>query len=104
MQGKTERSPEVLGQGRAPRGVKGFEMTGKRQFGKRRLTVLAASTLGLSILTGWYLAGPAFAEEPSAADIAYQTPLVPGTPCTITTKSCVDLESQKAWLIQDGKI
>jgi lipoprotein-anchoring transpeptidase ErfK/SrfK len=29
--------------------------------------------------------------------------LVPGTPCTATAKACVDLSSQRAWLIKDGK-
>jgi hypothetical protein len=31
-------------------------------------------------------------------------PLVPGTPCTTTARACVDLESDHAWLIKDGKV
>ena len=27
-----------------------------------------------------------------------------GTPCTVSARSCVDLESQRAWLIEDGKV
>ena len=38
----------------------------------------------------------------SAEQIARAQPLAAGTPCTITVKSCVDLDSQRAWLL-DGK-
>jgi len=69
--------------------------------GRRRLSVLSGVVLGLSALAG---AGQAFAAESAAAAVAHRTPLVSGTPCTITAKSCVDLESQKAWLFKDGKI
>ena len=69
--------------------------------GRRRLSILAGVVLGLSALAG---AGQAFATESAAAAVAHRTPLVSGTPCTITAKSCVDLESQKAWLFKDGKI
>jgi hypothetical protein len=31
-------------------------------------------------------------------------PLVAGTPCTITARACVDLDSQRAWLFSDGAI
>ncbi|MGI5132105.1 L,D-transpeptidase [Pseudonocardia sp. CA-107938] len=36
------------------------------------------------------------------AKVAASQPLAAGTPCTITVKSCVDLDSQRAWLL-DGK-
>jgi len=72
--------------------------------GRRRLTVLSGVVLGLSALAGAGLAGQAFATESAAAAVAHRTPLVSGTPCTITAKSCVDLESQRAWLFKDGKI
>ncbi|MBV9313785.1 MAG: L,D-transpeptidase family protein [Pseudonocardia sp.] len=77
-------------------------MTGKQLDG-RRLTVVVTSVLCLSGLAGTYFARAAFAES-EAADQARQTPLVPGTACTITAKSCVDLESQRAWLFNEGKI
>lgn len=48
----------------------------------------------LSGAIGGYVAQPAFA---AAA-------IVPGTPCTVTARACVDLDDQKAWLISDGKI
>jgi lipoprotein-anchoring transpeptidase ErfK/SrfK len=38
----------------------------------------------------------------SAEKIARAQPLAAGTPCTVTVKSCVDLDSQRAWLL-DGK-
>ena len=30
--------------------------------------------------------------------------LVPGTPCTVTARACVDLTTQKAWLISKGVV
>jgi hypothetical protein len=49
------------------------------------------------------VAGPAFAESPAAA-AAHREPIAEGTPCSVSAKACVDLETQRAWLIQDGKI
>ncbi|HEY1968437.1 MAG TPA: L,D-transpeptidase [Pseudonocardia sp.] len=54
-----------------------------------------------------YFAGPAFAApppKPSPPPKSSLPALVPGTPCTVTAKSCVDLEKQRAWLIKDGKV
>jgi hypothetical protein len=68
--------------------------------------VIAAGTVAVSAAAAVF-AGPAFAaavHETPAARAAHAQPLVPGTPCTVTSKSCVDLESQKAWLFKDGKI
>ncbi|MDN5858535.1 MAG: L,D-transpeptidase [Pseudonocardia sp.] len=48
------------------------------------------------------LADPA--QPPPAAQAARAEPLVAGTPCSNSAKSCVDLESQRAWLFQDGKV
>jgi hypothetical protein len=73
-------------------------------FGGRRLAFVAAVTAGLTGLAGVYQAGWAGAAESAAAAAARAQPLVPGTPCSITAKSCVDLDSQKAWLISDGKV
>jgi len=49
-------------------------------------------------------AAAALPGEAPAATAARAQPLVAGTPCSITAKSCVDLDSQRAWLIKDGKI
>ncbi|GJF03145.1 L,D-transpeptidase [Pseudonocardia sp. D17] len=73
--------------------------------------------LGLGVVTAVtsvLLAAPASATpntapdpttgESAAAAAARAQPLVPGTPCSVTAKACVDLDSQRAWLIQDGKV
>ena len=70
----------------------------RRMRGRRRATVA-----GLVATAGVVLAGTALAESP-VAEAAHREALVPGTPCTVTAKSCVDLDSQKAWLIKNGKI
>jgi hypothetical protein len=76
-----------------------------QRFGTRRATALAGGVLVLT-LTGGYLAAPAFADDDPAAVVAQAeaAPLIAGTPCTTTARSCVDLDSQKAWLFNDGKI
>jgi hypothetical protein len=76
-----------------------------RRFGTRtgtRRTVLATVVAAIG-LGGALVAGPAFAESP-AAQRAHAEPLVEGTPCSVSAKACVDLDSQRAWLIQDGKV
>ena len=57
------------------------------------------------------LAGPALAdaasESPETSQVAREThaeALVPGTPCSVSARACVDLESQRAWLIRDGQV
>lgn len=60
--------------------------------------------MSLSGLAGTWLVGSAFAEESAIASAAHKMPLVSGTPCTASASACVDLTSQKAWLLKDGKI
>jgi hypothetical protein len=72
-----------------------------RRTGTRRL--LGVGGLGLAVLATGLVAGPAFAESPAAA-AAHREPIAEGTPCSVSAKACVDLETQRAWLIQDGKI
>lgn len=79
-------------------------MIDNRRRGARRLTLAIAGALELSALTGTYLTGTASASESTAAAAAHSMPLVAGTPCTITARSCVDLESREAWLLRNGKI
>jgi hypothetical protein len=53
------------------------------------------------------VAGQAFAALPGeapAATAARAQPLVVGTPCSVSAKACVDLDSQRAWLIENGKV
>jgi len=78
---------------------------GMRTIGRRRIiaTVATAVTLGAGAL----LAGPALAAPPPespAAAAAHAEPLAAGTPCSISARSCVDLDTQRAWLLHDGKI
>jgi hypothetical protein len=75
-----------------------------RSNGGRKVAVLGA--LGMLVPVGVVLAGQAFADplDSPAAQAARAEPLVVGTPCSVSAKSCVDLDSQRAWLIQDGKI
>jgi hypothetical protein len=72
--------------------------------GRRTRTV----AVFLGIVTGvGVFADRALADTPGptpAALAAHQEPLVNGTPCSVSARSCVDLESQQAWLIRDGKI
>jgi lipoprotein-anchoring transpeptidase ErfK/SrfK len=86
--------------------------------GKRRLGLVGVAVVGLFALAAG-LAGPALAAPPAppgppapkphavaapAPPKPGLPPLVPGTPCTTTAKACVDLESERAWLIKDGKV
>jgi lipoprotein-anchoring transpeptidase ErfK/SrfK len=79
-------------------------MTGSKRLGKRRTIVVAAGVVCVGALSAGFLAAPAFATETAVARDARQTPLVEDTPCTITARACVDLEKDRAWLIEDGKI
>lgn len=38
------------------------------------------------------------------AEAAHGEAVVPGTPCAVSARACVDLESQRAWLIRDGRV
>ena len=70
---------------------------------RRRLVVV-----GLVAAAGAVLAGPALADSSfEVSMVAQQThaeAVVPGTPCAVSTRACVDLESQRAWLIRDGRV
>ena len=75
----------------------------------RRLA-MAALTLTVAA-TGAAFAVPALAapaaESPEAsapAQAAHAEALVPGTPCSVSVRACVDLESQRAWLVRDGVV
>ncbi|HEX8518444.1 MAG TPA: L,D-transpeptidase [Pseudonocardia sp.] len=64
--------------------------------------ITAAVVAGTGFLADNALADPA---EPSPAAVAARAqPLVPGTPCSVGARSCVDLDSQRAWLVADGKV
>jgi lipoprotein-anchoring transpeptidase ErfK/SrfK len=76
-----------------------------RRGGRRART--AAVVLGIATAAGGLLAGHAIADTggPTPAALAARAePLVAGTPCSTSARACVDLDSQKAWLIDDGKV
>jgi hypothetical protein len=78
-------------------------MADSRRFGRQRIIVVAGAAACLTSVSAGMTAVPAFAET-VAAKTARATPLVEGTPCTVTAKACVDLESDRAWLVDGGKI
>lgn len=63
-------------------------------------------------VAGAALASPALAAnspapanpETSQAALAHSEVAVAGTPCSVSARACVDLESQRAWLIRDGRV
>lgn len=78
--------------------------TDRQQPAPRRTRRLAALGATLAAVAGIGLAGTALAAGSPAADQARAQPLVPGTPCSVTAKACVDLDSQRSWLIKDGAV
>jgi L,D-transpeptidase catalytic domain len=77
-----------------------------RSNGGRRVAALAATSV-LVTAGAVVVAGQAFAALPGeapAATAARAQPLVVGTPCSVSAKACVDLDSQRAWLIENGKV
>lgn len=90
---------------------KADEPTGRRRFSRR--SRLLATTVLTVVAGAAAFAGPALAAGPPpppdpenspAAQAAHAEPVVGGTPCSISTRACVDLDSQRAWLIRDGKV
>src|SRR4051794_41917789 len=68
----------------------------------RSAAVVAGVVTVVGGLLGGYAAADTGGPSPPAVT-AHRQPLVPGTPCSISARSCVDLEAQRAWVIQDGK-
>lgn len=70
----------------------------------RRHRRLGVVLLGLALaIAGGSVVGVASATE-SAADVVHRMPLANGTPCTTTAKACVDLDAQRAWLLDAGQV
>jgi hypothetical protein len=64
----------------------------------------AAAAVGAGTLLGGSVAMAAPAAAPAPAPAGTEAQLVDGTPCTVTAKACVDLDSRQSWLISDGKV
>jgi hypothetical protein len=69
---------------------------------RRGRTIVAAFVA----VAGIGLAGTALAEveQGDVAKQAHTEAVAPGTPCSVSARACVDLETQRAWLIRDGKV
>lgn len=90
--------------------------TGRSRTGMPRAGRVALVLSTVVSAAGGLLAGPALAagEAPAAsrqsaednpvARKAHAEAAVPGTPCSVSTRACVDLETQQAWLIEDGAV
>ncbi|MCM3848974.1 L,D-transpeptidase [Pseudonocardia sp. DR1-2] len=48
--------------------------------------------------------GAAEGENSQVARQAHAEAQVPGTPCSVSARACVDLDSQRAWLVTDGVV
>lgn len=72
----------------------------------RRSQRARLAVVGLVAVAGVGFAGTAIAsaETNSVATQAHAEAVAPGTPCSVSARACVDLETQRAWLIRDGKV
>ena len=74
-----------------------------RAWGSQRLIVAGLTAVAVATLAGTAAANSAL-EISAVALEAHAEALVPGTPCSVSTRACVDLESQRAWLVRDGVV
>lgn len=106
-------SPEPVRPG-TPEASADSERPGRHRVRRPRIA-MAMGMISL-LVAGAAVAGSAMAAAPPppppppdpevgpVADAAHGEALVPGTPCGVTTRACIDLESQRAWLITNGKV
>lgn len=70
--------------------------------------VVALAVAGMVAAFGLGVAGVAVADTEIESSVvarqAHAEVLTSGTPCSATARACVDLESQRAWLIRDGRV
>ena len=78
----------------------------RRRPGRTVAGLAAVVTAGVTALAVPALAAPADTapESSAAAQGTHAEAQVPGTPCSVSARACVDLESQRAWLIRDGAV
>lgn len=76
--------------------------------GRPRRWGIGAALAGAVLAAAGALAVPALADDSvetnPVAQAAHAEPATPGTPCSVSARACVDLESQRAWLIRDGRV
>jgi L,D-transpeptidase-like protein len=71
-------------------------MFGQHLGTRRRIALVASGVLACSSAAA-VLASPAFAADTGAASLE-------GTPCTVTARACVELDTKQAWLVRNGKV
>jgi len=80
-------------------------MTRHFRNGTKLMALAATAAAALVVVVTAGSAGADAAPDSNTAAVqAHQEPAAPGTPCSVSTRACVDLESQQAWLIGDGKV
>ena len=73
-----------------------------RGTGGRRLGVRKGVVLAVTSVAGLLAAGAVAFAAPAPVPAGAQT--VSGTPCSASARACVDLASQRAWLIHGGEV
>ncbi|MFP5021656.1 L,D-transpeptidase [Pseudonocardia phyllosphaerae] len=76
-----------------------------REHPRARRTVIGALVLAAGIgLSGTAVAATAESGPSKAARAAWAESAAPGTPCSVSVRACVDLETRQAWLVDKGKV
>jgi hypothetical protein len=70
------------------------------------VAVRTVTVFAVTCLVGLALAAPALADDGGdGGDGGDSDGVVPGTPCTTSARACVDLKTQRAWLVdEDGNV
>lgn len=80
-------------------------MPGLPRCPRRRALTLGALVTAGCLAAAVAVATPALAAtQAGVADAVHAEPLVPGTPCSVSARACVDLDTQRSWLVQDGQV
>jgi L,D-transpeptidase catalytic domain len=88
-------------------------MTGTTWRLRRTAAIVCIGLATAAVVTGTALAaddgghgdhGDHDGDKGNSRDHGGPPPVVKGTPCTVTARSCVDLADNQAWLIHDGKV
>lgn len=68
------------------------------------VALAGAVTAGVSLADPADPADPADSQAEAPAEQVVSGTLVEGTPCTSSARACVDLTTQQAWLLADGRV
>ena len=78
--------------------------TVRRSRSRDGATALAGTVVLAVVVTAGVATAGTEAETGDVAQRTHAEKQVAGTPCSVSARACVDLESQRAWLITDGEI